>query len=161
MFPTAKRVSFRAPLEEEITTTKYVMAHSDLESSASTISTLELPSPEQSMKIVPSSSSPTRKERLDENTTESPARPFRPTKIEVAAKKEKRREPKTGDKRDSSDSESDTCPVTPVAGRRKRRREWVWTLGPIAGGQPTEDDSNVSAEGSHDDGSESGAERKL
>jgi len=37
--------------------------------------------------------------------------------------------PVAGEKRDSSDEDSDTCPETPVAGRRKRRREWVWTLG--------------------------------
>ncbi|SLM33375.1 hypothetical protein LPUS_01858 [Lasallia pustulata] len=28
-------------------------------------------------------------------------------------------------------SEGDDVPSTPVQGRRKRRREWVWTLGPI------------------------------
>jgi len=39
--------------------------------------------------------------------------------------------PLVGEKRESSDEDSDTCPETPVAGRRKRRREWVWTLGPV------------------------------
>lgn len=28
-------------------------------------------------------------------------------------------------------SEGDDVPSTPVQGRRKRRRDWVWTLGPI------------------------------
>ena len=31
--------------------------------------------------------------------------------------------------RDGDDS--DTCPATPVAGKRKRDRQWVWTLGPV------------------------------
>lgn len=40
--------------------------------------------------------------------------------------------PQTGEKRESSDEEdSDTCPATPVAGRRKRHRQWRWTLGPV------------------------------
>lgn len=44
----------------------------------------------------------------------------------------KMRSPQTGDKRDSSsESDSDTCPETPVAGRRKLNRDWVWTLGTL------------------------------
>jgi hypothetical protein len=45
------------------------------------------------------------------------------------------RSPRTGEKRDSSSSEdeSDTCPQTPVAGRRKRSRDWRWTLGTLPG----------------------------
>lgn len=41
-----------------------------------------------------------------------------------------------GGKRDSSsddENESDSCPATPVAGRRKRHRQWRWTLGPVGG----------------------------
>lgn len=43
--------------------------------------------------------------------------------------------PQVGEKRDSSsdESDSDKCPETPVAGRRKRVREWTWTLGPMPG----------------------------
>lgn len=33
-------------------------------------------------------------------------------------------------------SEGDDVPSTPVQGRRKRRRDWVWTLGPIEVGAP-------------------------
>ncbi|QDS73676.1 hypothetical protein FKW77_002826 [Venturia effusa] len=44
------------------------------------------------------------------------------------------RSPQTGEKRDSSsESDSDTCPETPVAGRRKLNRDWVWTLGTLPG----------------------------
>lgn len=32
--------------------------------------------------------------------------------------------------------EGDDVPSTPVQGRRKRRRDWVWTLGPIEVGAP-------------------------
>ena len=44
-----------------------------------------------------------------------------------------------GLKREPSDDEedNDSCPATPVAGRRKRHRQWVWTLGPI---EPTSTD---------------------
>ncbi|KAI9664326.1 MAG: hypothetical protein M1831_002259 [Alyxoria varia] len=51
--------------------------------------------------------------------------------------------PRTGKKRDSPSDEEDesneerdeggSVPKTPVAGRRKRRRAWVWTLGPVPG----------------------------
>ena len=63
--------------------------------------------------------------------------------------------PRTGEKRDSSSSEEDDedddggkdeqpgerdtrvmYPSTPIAGRRKRRREWVWTLKPLPGMKP-------------------------
>ncbi len=48
--------------------------------------------------------------------------------------------PRTGDKRDSSDEEdSDTCPATPIAGRRKRHRQWRWTLGPTGSRAGEED----------------------
>ncbi|KAJ9623428.1 hypothetical protein H2203_005687 [Taxawa tesnikishii (nom. ined.)] len=100
MFPAPKRVAFKAPLTEDIKTEKYTLAHSDLASSSSSISTLNLPPPEH-------------------DTDRSSSNPGG--------------EPHTGDKRDSSDEDSDVCPATPVAGRRKRRREWVWTLGPVGG----------------------------
>ena len=59
--------------------------------------------------------------------------------------------PRVGEKRDSSSSEEEEeeeeeeakrdtramYPCTPVAGRRKRRREWVWTLDPLPGMGPT------------------------
>ena len=112
MFPTTKKVAFRAPLTEDIINEKYTMRHSDLESSLSTISTLELSPPE------------TEKE---ETKSEDDVR-----KVNTKVKDKKAKSPKTGEKRESSDEEdSDTCPATPVAGRRKRSREGVWTLGPV------------------------------
>jgi hypothetical protein len=112
MFPTAKKVAFRAPLTEDITTERYTMRHSDIESSISTISTLELSPPETE-----------KPEELSEGDTH---------KLNTKSKGKKARSPQTGEKRESSDEDdSDTCPATPVAGRKKRSREWVWTLGPV------------------------------
>jgi len=114
MFPTPKKVAFRAPLTEDIRTTKYIMAHSDIESSSSTISTLELPSPV----YVTGTAAGKEETRIDEKKGEVGER-------EASS-------PQTGEKRESSDEEdSDTCPSTPVAGRRKRHRQWRWTLGPV------------------------------
>lgn len=114
MFPTAKKVAFAAPLTEDITTEKYTMRHSDIESSVSTISTLEL-SPPETVKL---------EVEGEGNALKSGAK--------TVAKKGKSTSPRTGEKRESSDEEdSDTCPATPVAGRKKRHREWVWTLGPV------------------------------
>jgi len=115
MFPTAKKVAFAAPLTEDITTEKYTMRHSDIESSVSTISTLELSPPETNKLEVEG----------EGNALKSGAKT-------ATAKKSTSSSPRTGEKRESSDEEdSDTCPATPVAGRKKRHREWVWTLGPV------------------------------
>jgi hypothetical protein len=137
-FPAEKRVSFRTPLEENITTVKYTLAHSDIASSTSTLSTLssldstcsssssssvqepqvqqQPKTPALSLKSVPQLSKPT----LATVATDSTAKP---------------RSPRTGEKRDSSSSEDegDACPQTPVAGRRKRSRDWRWTLGTLPG----------------------------
>ncbi|KAF7186891.1 hypothetical protein HII31_11851 [Pseudocercospora fuligena] len=110
MFPAAKRVSFKTPLTEEVKNVNFTMRHSDIESSTSTISTLELSPPE------------------DSSVTQSndKAEPQKCTSHEPSS-------PQTGDKRESSDEEdSDSTPQTPgPSGRRKRHRRWVWTLGPI------------------------------
>lgn len=131
MFPGAKKVSFRAPLTEEIVTEKYTMRHSDLDSSRSTISTLEL-SPSE-----PEAEKPQVKSEGDA------------LKSGVKAEKKKSASsPRAGDKRDSSDEDdSDTCPATPVAGRKKRHREWVWTLGPIKPTTPSSDEIKADDSG--------------
>lgn len=113
MFPTAKKVAFRAPLTEDITTERYTMRHSDIDSSISTISTLELSPPDAD-----------KPETLSEGNAH---------KLNTKAKDKKSKSPQTGEKRESSDEDdSDTCPATPVAGRKKRSRDWVWTLGPVS-----------------------------
>ncbi|KAK4555537.1 hypothetical protein LTR86_007290 [Recurvomyces mirabilis] len=115
MFPPAKKVAFQAPLTEDIRNTKYTMAHSDIDSSSSTISTLALPPPKFDL--------------THDNQEEGDVDPATEvTERETSATTS----PQTGEKRESSDEEdSDTCPVTPVAGRRKRHRQWVWTLAPL------------------------------
>lgn len=109
MFPPAKKVGFKAPLTEEIKTSKYTLRHSDIESSASTISTLDL---NESKESEPDKVAEVEEVKAVETTS-----------------------PQTGDKRESSDEEDDddneSYPTTPVAGRRKRHRQWQWTLGPV------------------------------
>lgn len=116
MFPATKKVAFRTPLEEVVTTTKYTMRHVDIESSASTISTLEL-SPRREEESQPRASATGEDQQQSRTAALTMRKP--PS------------EPQTGDKRESSDEEgdeSDTTAVTPIAGRRKRSRRWVWTL---------------------------------
>jgi hypothetical protein len=136
MFPAEKRVSFRTPLEEEIKTVKYTMANSDLESSSSTLTSLESASTD---------SSSTNPEAIATHHVASPklSKPSlsllsstqKPAVITIDSAPRPRKAPRAGDKRDSSESEddSDTCPQTPVAGRRKRSRDWRWTLGKLPG----------------------------
>ena len=116
MFPAAKKVTFKAQLTEEIKTTEYTLAHSDIDASTSTISILELPAPEYPVRQGPDSQQRIHPE--DEST-----------ETNAAASK-------VGEKRESSeeedgDDDDDAYPTTPIAGRRKRQREWVWTLGPV------------------------------
>ncbi|KAK8200227.1 uncharacterized protein BKA78DRAFT_340323 [Phyllosticta capitalensis] len=146
MFPPAKRVSF-APFTEEIKTSKYTLAHSDIDSSSSTISSLSLdchPSkiPEESKETeteTEASQTMTLPSRTVSDSAQSPAKstesstkkaPSLGTNLTLPGRNCKRESPS------DSESDGDECPVTPVAGRRKRRREWVWTLGPINGQKP-------------------------
>lgn len=124
MFPQAKKVSFRAPLTEDIKNERYTMKHSDIESSSSTISTLELSPPENV-------------EQKGQEVKEA----------EIAKDATGASSPQRGEKRESSDEEdSDTCPATPVAGRRKRHRQWVWTLGPIKPAERTSGEHQAQSE---------------
>lgn len=109
------------------------MRHSDIESSNSTISTLELSPPEAESESEAISKVADAKSEGDALKSQA-----------KSAKQKSAPSPRAGDKRDSSDEEdSDTCPATPVAGRKKRHREWVWTLGPI-------DSANASDESKGD-----------
>lgn len=147
-FPAEKKVSFRTPLEEEIVNTKYTVACSDITLSdfSDTGSSISLSS-EDDVEMNTSSSDSSYRSAHTESTlsleqptdigaNRSPlntnfptlSSPLRRRRLphRVKAKKDS---PQIGDKRDSSsESDSDACPETPVAGRRKRRREWVWTL---------------------------------
>jgi hypothetical protein len=179
-FPAEKKVSFRTPLEEEIITTRFTYAHYEVESpkSGSTASLLTISTSSEesiydsaslsssgSSEALSSSSHSQRTEgsylkRSTNNLSVDSASPLRspssPAKRRLPHRgrnKLKVRSPQTGDKRDSSsESDSDTCPETPVAGRRKLNRDWVWTLGTLPG-QPstqisTDESSNTTSSSS-------------
>lgn len=124
MFSSPKKVSFKAPLTEEIHTVKYTMAHIDLESSSSSISTLNLPPP--SLVLRGQAKTLALSTKSDDTSDQQAKQDDSNNKIEPKT-------PSVGEKRESSDEDdSDTCPSTPVTRRNpKRRREWVWTLGPL------------------------------
>ncbi|TLD36923.1 hypothetical protein E2P81_ATG02705 [Venturia nashicola] len=83
-----------------------------------------------SLSISSDSSSPLR-------SPSSPAKRHLPHRGRNRPKIKSPRSPQTGEKRDSSsESDSDTYPETPVAGRRKLNRDWVWTLGTLPGQSP-------------------------
>lgn len=109
MFPSAKKVSFRAPLTEDIHNDLYTLAHSDIE-----------PTPSSTPTIEPLPSGHGRYVQQQQKHKKAATLPIR--------------SPICGDKRDSSsedNSDSDICPSTPITRRSKKPREWVWTLGPI------------------------------
>ncbi|GME49309.1 hypothetical protein GTA08_BOTSDO00365 [Neofusicoccum parvum] len=135
MFPAAKRVSFRANLTEEITTTKYTLAHSDIESSSSTISSLELDSSTSETEAAPSTAATTLPSRAAAKLDLQLCKPTAPATVTAQHHSTERPRSQKRDSPSDSESDSDSCPETPVAGRRKRRREWVWTLGPVDGQQ--------------------------
>ncbi|KAF9698587.1 hypothetical protein EKO04_003379 [Ascochyta lentis] len=156
MFPAEKRVSFRTPLEEEIKTVKYTWANSDMESSSSTLTSLDSTSTdsastESAATATATPNSATPKLQLSKPSlslqSSTEAKPIVST---IESSSTQRKPPRLGDKRDSSESEddSDTCPQTPVAGRRKRSRDWRWTLGKLPG-----DNSSTASTASDDDSS--------
>ncbi|KAK1913234.1 hypothetical protein P3342_005170 [Pyrenophora teres f. teres] len=129
MFPAEKRVSFRTPLEEEITTTKYTLAHSDIESSCSTLSSMASSASTATNESDASISQPSLTLKPCKIAPEISISPLQLSLIKSSstlssAESSPKRAPRTGEKRDSSSSEddSDSCPETPVAGRRKRTR---------------------------------------
>ena len=112
MFPTPKKVAFRAPLVEEIRNIEYTLRHSDILSPSSEDSKLELSPPKKGAR---KDASDYQKEGA-KLTADQAASPSVVTK---------------GEQEDEED-ESESVPATPVAGRRKRDRQWRWTLGPVS-----------------------------
>jgi len=131
-------------MTEYIKTSTYTMAHSDISSSCSTISTLELSTPE---------SDEVRQAEAKEAQNDGDAEDRG-----AALERNHASLPRVGDKRESSDGDdSDTCPATPVAGRRKKSRQWRWTLGPIGSdSHPTSGSSQAVEDLSEDDESSHG-----
>lgn len=179
LFPAQKKVSFRSPLDEEIKTSKYTLAHSDIESthmdvlstsssteSLETVSSVDsLPTPDDTtaepLQLINAEAPPMcqfdfRVAGPPLITTSPPSprfdRPKRPSLLSLASSPRPIRH-----KRDSSsDSESSDSSLahTPVAGRSKRQR-WIWTLGPLPGHADSEalDTPTWSPGGSVDGGS--------
>ena len=101
MFPTPKKVAFRAPLVEEIRNIEYTLRHSDILSPSSEHSKLELSPPKKGA----------RKDASD----------YQEEGAKLAA-----------DQAEDDEDENESVPATPVAGRRKRDRQWTWTLGSLS-----------------------------
>ena len=120
MFPTPKKVGFRADLEEEIENTKYTMRHSDILSPSLDDPKLELSLPKKGARKDASDYQQEGAKLVADNVTS----------------------PLAGVKRDidEDEEESDVVPATPVAGRRKKDRAWRWTLSPISPAQASEED---------------------
>lgn len=121
MFPTPKKVGFRASLEEEIENTKYTMRHSDILSPSDEGSKLELSPPKKGVRKDASDYQGEGAKLVADNATS----------------------PLAGMKREADEEEeeeSDVVPATPVAGRRKKDRAWRWTLSPVSPSQASEDD---------------------
>jgi hypothetical protein len=159
--PSCKRVSFRDPLDEQIITQKYTLAHSDIESAAEDDNTKSEPSSDTSDMTPIATSISHSLDRVAEQTPIKlqiprllvvPAAPVhssphpspRPKRHGRGAARGSPRlklapntSPTTSTcaKRDSSSDEDsdDAYTQTPVAGRCKRRRDWTWTLGPLPG----------------------------
>ena len=165
-----KNVSFRDPLAEDIVTTKYTFAHSDIGSedespasatpvrrgsgmveqhpSAGTYRHTQPPTAGATAEVsslgplpIPANSLPKDHRFMPINGSSIPnISSNRASNIRNSLKRDS----------DESGSDGDMCPQTPVSGRRKRRCEWVWTLGPIekaeAETEPSEDGSASPAE---------------
>lgn len=113
MLPVSKKVLFRAQLTEVIETTKFTMRHSDIKASLAILATTEA-------------------DRQEEGGVGA----VQNAQEDASDEKSTMQTPRTGEKRDSSDDESYTCPATPVAGRQKRHRQWRWTLGHVSPASP-------------------------
>ena len=130
MFPSAKRVGFRTQLTEEIQTSKFILAHSDLDILESDMVSLRLPPPNEAFKAA------LRKEK--ENSYDDDDRPqSAPAVIQASEEDQELRDAR-------AEEDEAEYPKTPVAGRRKRQREWVWTLGPRdSSASPERSESNA------------------
>jgi hypothetical protein len=145
----SKRVSFRDPIDEEIQTLRYVLAHSDIESVEPEY-IAESPDSSDTTPTIPTQPeplAPTQPEKptvkfqvpsapMSNTNLTSPPPPRKPSRgpLRLIPRRKSGSPPaSTRMKRDSSsDEDSDgAIPQTPVAGRCKRRREWAWTLDPL------------------------------
>jgi hypothetical protein len=117
-FPPTKRVCYRCPLDEEITTVKYVARHSDLSSSDESESESRIDAASEELD-----------DTLDLPTSDEESRiQARPKKT---LKRYSRRQIRAAAVRDRlGDTREKTFASETPAGRKKRRK-WEWTLGPL------------------------------
>ncbi|KAL4958721.1 uncharacterized protein BDV14DRAFT_28450 [Aspergillus stella-maris] len=127
-FPTKKQVSYRNPLEEEITTVKYTARHSDIVSDEETGSCETSSDEESDYSTTSLVSSDTTPSDDDERSTSEP----------TGDKKKKKRKYRSNERQvraiarmEGLEDPYTRTPQTPRQGRLKRRREWRWTLGPL------------------------------
>jgi hypothetical protein len=120
LFPASKRVSFRNPLEEEIKTERYIMAHSDLLSMDSSI---------VSMVSISSDASATSSSTLTESDDDASGS-SQPDISDDDGSLYRRDVQSSHGSWSASDSESDSCPAAPITARCKRRHDWAWPQGP-------------------------------
>ncbi|KAI9733580.1 MAG: hypothetical protein M1834_003182 [Cirrosporium novae-zelandiae] len=139
LFRAEKRVRYATPLEEEIKTRKYIHRDIDLYSSP--------PSRKTATSRLSISPPPSSKSEAAGSTSETqvPSPPSNGTAIAIhtsltssTAKRSLQishpipTDSAIENSQENTSREADIeSPRTPAQGRRKRRREWVWTLGPL------------------------------
>ncbi|KAB8346118.1 hypothetical protein FH972_023167 [Carpinus fangiana] len=146
LFPPTRRVAFRPShsLCEEINTTRYTARHQDLLEEDQPASTdILIQTPARRSECAPPACT-LKKIAID------------PQLLAECRGKQSNEDACTGDKRESSSpdsgnedeaSDGDQFPKTPVAGRAKKRREWVWTLGELNGANATSTPIGIKAPG--------------
>ncbi|KAL4871678.1 hypothetical protein BDV12DRAFT_163550 [Aspergillus spectabilis] len=143
-FPTKKQVSYRYPLEEEITTVRFTTRHSDIVSDPETES-CETSSEEDSDYSTSSQVS------SDTMPSDDDAEEKRNTSDPTADKKKKKRKYRSAERQiravalmEGLEDPYASTPQTPRQGRLKRRREWKWTLGPLEDGGTADSSQSTS-----------------
>jgi hypothetical protein len=128
-FPAEKRVSYRYPLEEEITTVHYTARHSDLADQEE-----HYPSGEAG----PGEDSDANSSLTSSDTSTSDEDEYRATS--QSQRERKKRKPLAAERQIravaildgiETDPYGSSTPQTPRQRRVKRRCEWRWTLGPL------------------------------
>ncbi|EFW21508.1 conserved hypothetical protein [Coccidioides posadasii str. Silveira] len=150
LFPAKKRVHYRCPIDEEIKTVRFIAKHSDLtspsgyscsSSSASSSSSSEGESASDSSESSGASDEDSTSTHKETGGTSSPGK-----RKKHARSMRQIRAAGLRDRVPCPDDDVET-PQTPVNRRRKRQRQWRWTLGPIKDGHvlPSRDDGSNAA----------------
>jgi len=121
-FPAPKRVAYRTPLEEEIRTFRFVARHSDLPSDES--------GPETQSDGSEDSDGSKHSDSTDEETEGNNSK-LRKKRKSIEGHSE--RQIRAAAIRDGLAEDAEFEPSTPAhtSQRKRRRREWKWTLGPL------------------------------